>query len=144
MVKVELSIIPKPTEKAFPELTVNKTILEKIYFNSHLLCFDVRDTLGKNAEYLLKNSTVKIQIEEQCDVHGSVEYHLALRGNKKRRRLSILKMCGSLLHGFLPLDMAMKRYLMVDTTKPRGLKTNVKNSSLSNSAQYSLYRHEQG
>jgi peptidoglycan-associated lipoprotein len=58
--------------------------LEKIYFDfdSFILTASSRATLSKNAEFLLKNNSLKVQIEGNCDERGSDEYNLAL-GEKR-------------------------------------------------------------
>lgn len=64
-----------------PVVNAAETSLGTIYFDfdSYLLSSAARDTLSRNAEYLLKeNMTVKIQIEGHCDERGSGEYNLAL------------------------------------------------------------------
>ncbi|QXE90521.1 peptidoglycan-associated lipoprotein Pal [Geomonas subterranea] len=54
--------------------------LQKIYFNfdSSDLSEDSRNTLTKNAEYLSRQSSVKIRIEGNCDERGSDDYNMAL------------------------------------------------------------------
>lgn len=54
--------------------------LQKIYFNfdSADLSEESRSTLSKNAEYLSKQSSVKVQIEGHCDERGSDDYNIAL------------------------------------------------------------------
>lgn len=68
-----------------PVVNAEEASLEKIYFDfdSHILSPSARDTLSRNAEYLLKtNMSAKIQIEGHCDERGSDEYNLAL-GEKR-------------------------------------------------------------
>lgn len=54
--------------------------LQKIYFNfdSSDLSEESRSALSKNAEYLSKQSGVKIRIEGNCDERGSDDYNMAL------------------------------------------------------------------
>lgn len=54
--------------------------LQKIYFNfdSSDLSEDSRNLLTRNAEYLSKQSSVKIRIEGNCDERGSDDYNMAL------------------------------------------------------------------
>lgn len=54
--------------------------LQKIYFefDSSALSQTSREVLGKTADYLLRNSSVKVRIEGNCDERGSDEYNLAL------------------------------------------------------------------
>lgn len=63
-----------------------ETSLERIFFDfdSYVLTQSARDTLSKNAEWLLKNSSAKLQIEGHCDERGSDEYNLAL-GEKRAK-----------------------------------------------------------
>jgi peptidoglycan-associated lipoprotein len=60
--------------------------LENIYFDfdSFILTAPSRATLSKNAEFLLKNNTLKVRIEGNCDERGSDEYNLAL-GEKRAK-----------------------------------------------------------
>lgn len=60
--------------------------LEKIYFgfDSTELDDTARAALAKDSELLLKNSTVKVRIEGNCDERGSAEYNLAL-GEKRAK-----------------------------------------------------------
>ncbi|MDU0458609.1 MAG: peptidoglycan-associated lipoprotein Pal [Geobacteraceae bacterium] len=78
-------------------LAVSEIILEKIHFDfdSYLLDYAARDTLSKNAEYLLKkNTAVKIQIEGHCDEHGSDEYNLALGEKRAQAAFNYLETLG--------------------------------------------------
>jgi peptidoglycan-associated lipoprotein len=58
--------------------------LETIYFDfdSFVLSAAARDSLAKNAQYLIKNPALKIQVEGHCDERGADEYNLAL-GEKR-------------------------------------------------------------
>jgi peptidoglycan-associated lipoprotein len=60
--------------------------LDKVYFDfdSFILSQTSRDTLSKNARWLLKNGRVKVQVEGHCDELGSDEYNLAL-GEKRAK-----------------------------------------------------------
>lgn len=78
-------------------LADSEAILEKIHFDfdSYLLSYAARDTLSKNAEYLLnKNTAVKIQIEGHCDEHGSGEYNLALGEKRAQAAFNYLETLG--------------------------------------------------
>lgn len=78
-------------------LAVSEAILEKIHFDfdSYLLSYAARDTLSKNAEYLLKkNMAVKIQIEGHCDEHGSDEYNIALGEKRAQAAFNYLETLG--------------------------------------------------
>ena len=54
--------------------------LQKVYFNfdSADLSEDSRSILTKNADYLSKQSGVKVRIEGNCDERGSDDYNMAL------------------------------------------------------------------
>jgi peptidoglycan-associated lipoprotein len=58
--------------------------LETIYFDfdSFVLSGPSRTTLSKNADFLMKNNSVKVQVQGNCDERGSDEYNLAL-GEKR-------------------------------------------------------------
>lgn len=60
--------------------------LEKIFFDfdSFVLTAPSRENLTKNAQYLTKNSSVKVQIQGNCDERGSDEYNIAL-GEKRAK-----------------------------------------------------------
>jgi len=69
----------------------------KIYFDfdSFVLSQTARDTLNKNAEYLLKNNqSVRLQIEGNCDERGSDEYNLALGEKRAKAALNYLVTLG--------------------------------------------------
>ena len=71
--------------------------LGEIYFDfdSFVLSQTARDTLNKNADYLLKNNqSVKIQIEGHCDERGSDEYNLALGEKRAKAALNYLVTLG--------------------------------------------------
>ncbi len=54
--------------------------LQTVYFdyNSAGLSGSTKDTLTANAEFLKKNTTLKIQVEGHADERGSVQFNLAL------------------------------------------------------------------
>ena len=59
-------------------------------FDKYDLTPKAREILSQNAELLLKNPRVKIQVEGHCDERGTVEYNLALgerRANSTRQYL---------------------------------------------------------
>ena len=60
--------------------------LKTVYFgySSAAIEGDTRDTLNANAEFLKKNTAVKIQVEGHCDERGSVQFNLAL-GEKRAK-----------------------------------------------------------
>jgi peptidoglycan-associated lipoprotein len=71
--------------------------LDKIYFDfdSFILSPAARETLKKNASYLLKeNKAVKVRIEGNCDERGSDEYNLALGEKRAKVALDYLTTLG--------------------------------------------------
>ncbi len=60
--------------------------LATIYFDfdSYILTAPSRATLKKNGEDLMKNDSLKVQIQGNCDERGSDEYNLAL-GEKRAK-----------------------------------------------------------
>jgi peptidoglycan-associated lipoprotein len=73
-----------------------QVLLEKIYFDfdSFVLSAASRETLAKNARYLMKNGSVKVQIEGHCDERGSDEYNLALGEKRAKAAMSYLVTLG--------------------------------------------------
>jgi peptidoglycan-associated lipoprotein len=63
-------------------------------FDSYILSPPARETLKKNAELLLKNSPLKVQIEGHCDERGSDEYNLALGEKRARHAMDYLVLLG--------------------------------------------------
>lgn len=60
--------------------------IQTVYFafNSSQIGSDTRAALDANAEYLLENKGVHVQVEGHCDERGGVEYNLAL-GERRAR-----------------------------------------------------------
>jgi peptidoglycan-associated lipoprotein len=82
----------KPMAPAAAEVS-----LDKIYFDfdSFILSPASRETLKKNASYLLnENKSVKIRIEGNCDERGSDEYNLALGEKRAKSALDYLATLG--------------------------------------------------
>lgn len=54
--------------------------LKTVYFdfNSAALSQDTKDALNNNAEFMKKNTSMKIQVEGHCDERGGVQFNLAL------------------------------------------------------------------
>ncbi len=54
--------------------------MEPVYFefDQFTLSADARDTLARNAAYLMANPSAQVRIEGHCDERGSDEYNLAL------------------------------------------------------------------
>jgi peptidoglycan-associated lipoprotein len=76
---------PAAVKEEAMEKPAEQALLDKIFFDfdSFVLTAPSRETLAKNARYLMKNS-VKVQIEGHCDERGSDEYNLAL-GEKRAK-----------------------------------------------------------
>lgn len=77
----ETTVAPEPSRvaPAAPAETLQNE-LQNIYFNfdSSDLSDESRGILSKNAEYLSRQSSVKVRIEGNCDERGSDEYNMAL------------------------------------------------------------------
>jgi peptidoglycan-associated lipoprotein len=60
--------------------------LKTVYFDysSATIAGSTKETLNSNAEFLKKNTTVKVQVEGHCDERGSVQFNLAL-GEKRAK-----------------------------------------------------------
>ncbi|WAC07067.1 MAG: peptidoglycan-associated lipoprotein Pal [Thermodesulfobacteriota bacterium] len=80
---------PEAKEEVPPPVTEPAVSLDPIYFDfdKSNLKPDATATLGKNADWLSKNSTAKIRIEGNCDERGTIEYNVALG----ERRANIAK-----------------------------------------------------
>ncbi len=59
---------------------LESSLLKDIHFgfDRYDLTPKAREILSQNADLLLKNTRVKIQIEGHCDERGTIEYNLAL------------------------------------------------------------------
>jgi peptidoglycan-associated lipoprotein len=70
--------------------------LQTVYFDfdSFGLSADARDTLKKNAEWMLKNPGTKVQVQGNCDERGSAEYNLALGENRAKAAVKYLTTLG--------------------------------------------------
>lgn len=73
---------PLPVQQTQKSSTTEQlqSALDKIYFDfdSANISESARDTLSKNAAEIMKDRSVKIRIEGNCDERGSTEYNLAL------------------------------------------------------------------
>jgi peptidoglycan-associated lipoprotein len=68
---------------ATEEPTIDELFARNVYdayfdFNKADIRSDARDALGKTADFLRKNPTIRATIEGHCDERGSTEYNLAL------------------------------------------------------------------
>ncbi len=70
--------------------------LNTIYFDfdSYALSPASRNTLKSSADWLKKNSSVRIQIEGHCDERGTTEYNLALGERRANAASDYLKSLG--------------------------------------------------
>jgi peptidoglycan-associated lipoprotein len=80
---------PIKTETSEPATALDTVVatLDRVFFDfdSFVLTQTARDTLSKNAEYLIKKQpNSRVLIEGHCDERGSDEYNLAL-GEKRAR-----------------------------------------------------------
>ncbi|MBP1752105.1 MAG: OmpA/MotB domain protein [Geobacteraceae bacterium] len=95
-------VIPETSavkEESLDEMTIESvpaTQLKTVYFDfdSYVLSADARDTLKKNAEWILKNKAVKVQVQGHCDERGSAEYNLALGENRAKSVIKYLQALG--------------------------------------------------
>ncbi|KAF0220815.1 MAG: peptidoglycan-associated [Geobacteraceae bacterium] len=85
-------------EETMKSAKAGESALERIYFDfdSFVLTQPSRDTLYKDAEWLLKNNPVKVQIEGHCDERGSDEYNLALGEKRAKAAMNYLVTLGVL------------------------------------------------
>ena len=70
--------------------------LATIYFDfdSYILTAPSRATLARNAEDLMKNASLKVQIQGNCDERGSDEYNLALGEKRAKAAMDYLVTLG--------------------------------------------------
>jgi len=68
------------TAQESKEAAALQSQLQKVYFNfdSAALSEEARGALSKNAEFLAKQSSLKLRIEGNCDERGSDDYNMAL------------------------------------------------------------------
>jgi peptidoglycan-associated lipoprotein len=72
--------VKQETAKESMQGTQLQNELQKIYFNfdSAALSDESRSSLSHNADLLVKQSSLKVRIEGNCDERGSDEYNMAL------------------------------------------------------------------
>ncbi|BCS56079.1 peptidoglycan-associated lipoprotein Pal [Geobacter sp. SVR] len=88
---------PKPAESEVAGKPAAEAALETIYFDFDKsdLSQSARDTLGRNAEVLLKSKpNAKARIEGHCDERGSAEYNLALGERRAKSSMQYLVTLG--------------------------------------------------
>jgi len=94
--KVQEQNIKEAPAAATEEATsAQQAEMEKIYFDydSFVLSNPSRATLSKNAGFL-KNNSLKVRIEGNCDERGSDEYNLALGEKRAKAAMSYLVTLG--------------------------------------------------
>jgi peptidoglycan-associated lipoprotein len=79
------------TKEAVPAATLQTVYFD---FDSYVLSTEARDTLKKNAEWMLKNPSTKVQVQGNCDARGSAEYNLALGENRAKAAVKYLTTLG--------------------------------------------------
>jgi peptidoglycan-associated lipoprotein len=84
---------PATQEEAAPARAAE---LATIYFdfNSFILTDPSRATLKKNGEDLMKDNSLKVQIQGNCDERGSEEYNLALGEKRAKAAMDYLVTLG--------------------------------------------------
>jgi len=91
-------VAQEPVVKEEPVMVTEAAVqpFETIYFDfdSYVLRQDARDTLGKNAQWMMKNPAEKVRLEGNCDERGSDEYNLALGEKRAKAALSYLVTLG--------------------------------------------------
>jgi peptidoglycan-associated lipoprotein len=95
---------PAPETPAVKEETLQETTkeeapavtMETIHFDfdSYVLSAEARDTLRKNAEWMMSNPAAKVQVQGNCDERGSAEYNLALGENRAKAAARYLETLG--------------------------------------------------
>lgn len=73
-----------------------ENMLKTIYFDfdSYVLSQTSRDILFNNADYLMKNGSLKIRVEGNCDERGSDEYNLSLGEKRAKSAMDYLVTLG--------------------------------------------------
>lgn len=89
--QIKEETLPEPATAAARQAALDRIFFD---FDSYVLTAPARDTLKKNAAYLLKNSSAKVQIEGHCDERGSDEYNLALGEKRAKAALNYLETLG--------------------------------------------------
>jgi peptidoglycan-associated lipoprotein len=85
------------TVKEETSTTVQSLVsLENIYFDfdSYVLTAKSRDILSRNANSMMKNSSISVQIAGHCDERGSDEYNLALGEKRAKSAMKYLVTLG--------------------------------------------------
>ncbi len=79
------------TEQAAPVATMETIHFD---FDSYVLSVEARDTLKKNAEWMMSNANARVQVQGNCDERGSEEYNLALGESRAKAAAKYLETLG--------------------------------------------------
>jgi peptidoglycan-associated lipoprotein len=88
---VKEETLQETNKEAVPAVTMETIHFD---FDSYVLSADARDTLKKNAEWMMSNPTAKVQVQGNCDERGSAEYNLALGENRAKAAARYLETLG--------------------------------------------------
>lgn len=84
---------PKPAPPvAAPPRPAPEPVLARIHFDfdKYTITPEAQRVLQGNADYLKRNTGVRVEIEGHCDERGTVEYNLALGENRARAAMQYL------------------------------------------------------
>lgn len=92
----ERAVKEAPTEQETKSAEQPMVSLENIYFDfdSFVLSAQARETLTRNANLMMKNASINVQIAGNCDERGSDEYNLALGEKRAKSALSYMTTLG--------------------------------------------------
>src|ERR1700722_7672205 len=77
--RVTVATAAPPTEEPTADEIWRRSVFDAYFdFNKADIRSDARDALGRTADYLRNNPTIRATIEGHCDERGSTEYNLAL------------------------------------------------------------------
>lgn len=63
-------------------------------FDSYEIDATARAILGRNADYMKQNSSVRVQVEGHCDERGTNEYNMALGMKRAKAAYDVLRSLG--------------------------------------------------
>ena len=92
----EASAVKEESMQDTVKEAVPTAALQTVYFDfdSYVLSAEARDTLKKNAEWMMQNAAAKVQVQGNCDERGSAEYNLALGENRAKAAVKYLGTLG--------------------------------------------------
>jgi peptidoglycan-associated lipoprotein len=77
--RITVATAAPPAEELTADEVWRRSVFDAYFdFNKADIRSDARDALGKTADYLRNNPTIRATIEGHCDERGSTEYNLAL------------------------------------------------------------------